>query len=429
MLSILLKSPSSSLESFLLHSARLPVAGRFSYPPAISSSPTSANSPQSEADIGLQNPGSRSRLSSAKVNYLDLASSSTPAVGDGSRVSAKRQVDEGKSNDRQIKSPRRRVAARSTFEWRGASISQVLGSPPPSSKAEGVEICAINIFSQDVGCGLGLGLTIPPTLAKVPRSTDEKRIIPITEVAPGSLSSPNSSSQLPTSSTAEIPTPTRATAAQAKYPPGLGNGRPPRASRTRLSSIPEGIEAHPIDAPLHAELGLGLPSVLHQAVQPASSSSQTPASPRPKMPFKARLESTVHQLFGGKFAKRALCANPGARSPSVEEKGCKGRTASWVQQQQQHRQSSAPSPIASPIPTPMPTANPTPTPIPRRAQMSPMMLLAAQSVMEDQRKFRKKEKITSPMSPMMRLASQVVDELQEEQRREQTQIKKSRFLF
>ncbi|KAF7376423.1 hypothetical protein MSAN_00057800 [Mycena sanguinolenta] len=233
---------------------------------------------------------------------------------------------------------------------------------------------------------------------------------------------------------AEIPAPIRSGPAhqtQAKYA-GLGHGLPShmRASRKRLSSIPEEVEAT-INVSQHADLGLGHPSsVLRQTVQKHSSSSpqqnSAPAlSPRAKTPFKSRLESTVHQLFSTrKFGKRTLFSIPEARSPDAvaeAENGSKGRTASWVEQQQrqlqqkQQRMSSASSTDTDTSPSPSSS----------RLQMSPIMLLAAQSIMEEDRKFRKKEGLegVAPMSPTMRLASQMV-ELQEEERKLQKLQKK-----
>jgi hypothetical protein len=147
--------------------------------------------------------------------------------------------------------------------------------------------------------------------------------------------------------------------------------------------------------------------------------------------MKSRLQSTAHELFNTrKFVKRVLFPIPEARSREASaeghahattegiEKGM-GKTAAAVdQQQQQQRQTSS------------------------RLQMSPAMLLAAQSILEEDKKFRKKEgleKSQTTMSPTMRFASQAI-QAQEEQRRNRKmelrqaglakkESKKFRFLF
>jgi hypothetical protein len=143
----------------------------------------------------------------------------------------------------------------------------------------------------------------------------------------------------------------------------------------------------------------------------------------------SRLESTMHELFGArKSAKRPLdpIAEARSREPSAEgsagkEKESNGRTASWVEQQQQQREQRKPSP---------------------GSRMSPAMLLAAQSILDEERKLRKKQgldKVAAPMSSAMRFVSQVVEEQEEQRRREKAeqkqaslpraQSKKFKFLF
>ncbi|KAJ6594221.1 hypothetical protein B0H19DRAFT_1094497 [Mycena capillaripes] len=453
MLPFTLSSSSTDLESLLLSSPKSPrtfIAGRLSYP-AIRL-PSSLNSPQLESDIGLQSPTSLSDLSAAQVTYSDLVASShhvawpsTSILGAGPRVTVPHQEDGGKSsNDKGTSgSTKRPTAPKRSFSngW-CASILQVLASPQ-TSNVEGVEICPIDIFNRASGVGLGLGLTAPLSLVDVPRSTDEYTLIPIKEVAPGSLSrsSPEASSPHFTASSPDInyaaaspspiatipvPTavPTPATAPQTKYE-GLGHGLPSHmrdGARMRLPSIPEEVAA---SAPTnkvgqHAGLGLGLPSSLRNGVR--THASEPSSSPRTLAPLKSRLQSTVHDLFSTrKFPKRNLFSIPEVRSPEMSAGGHphtaaaageeKGKTRAAAEQQQR---------------------KPTPRP-----QMSPVMLLAAQSVLEEDRKFRKKEGLDEkPMSSTtVRLASQVL-QAQEEQTKfiKQAGLRKAsprkfRFLF
>ncbi|KAJ6587213.1 hypothetical protein DFH09DRAFT_1142903 [Mycena vulgaris] len=465
MLSPMFSSSSTGLEALLLYSPgspRFSVAGRLSYSAApphsfFQSPPTS---PQPEADIGLHSPRSLSDLSNARVTYSDLIASSqcfewpsTPQLGAGPRVPVQHKMNGGKPSVAEqgvTSSPRKRLR-RSLSGGRCASISQLLSSPSLSINSnafEGIEICPINIFSPAAGVGLGLGLTMPPSLVTVPRSTDEFTIIPITEIAPGSLSSlsaspPESPAYSPNSSYAsdssESPSPitefpprfpafnpplsaavwepiapaSPTDAGQIKYE-GLSHGLPSHmrgGARARLSSIPEeetDVKGTPSPTKLaqHAGLGLGLPSSLRAA-------AQQPASTSPKAPFKSRLQSTVQELFSTrKFAKRPLFSIPEARSREAsaeaakpEEKG-KAKTQAGQQQQQERKPSARP-------------------------HMSPAMRLAAESILEEDRKFRKKEgldkvpKSLGEMSPTMRL----VHEEDQKFRKQAGADRKSRFKF
>ncbi|KAJ7902163.1 hypothetical protein B0H14DRAFT_2670204 [Mycena olivaceomarginata] len=423
----MLSSPSTRLESLLLCSPRSPCfpVARLSYPTDTSPYLPSARSPQLESDIGLQSPSSFSSLSSARLTCSDLTSlsqhldiSSTPKLRAGPRVS---EGEAGKSDKKQTGDSRRRIAARTAgpSQWRCASISQVLASSP-LPYVEGTEIRAVDIFSQGFGAGLGLGLTTPLTLVDTPRSTDEYRLIPITEVAPGSFSRPKPVSDA-SSSQQLVWSETSGPAFIHAYA-GLGHGLPShmRGARARLSSIPEEVEAKtmaalPIiddEASQHTRRGLGFPSVLRQAVQrhasPSASGPAPASSPRPLM---SRLESTMHELFSArKSAKRPLdpIAEARSREPGGKEKESNGRTASWQREQRK------PSPSS---------------------RMSPAMLLAAQSILDEERKLRKKQgldKVAAPMSSAMRFVSQVVEEQEEQRRREnlpRAQSKKFKFLF
>ncbi|KAJ7187933.1 hypothetical protein C8R46DRAFT_1053100 [Mycena filopes] len=200
-------------------------------------------------------------------------------------------------------------------------------------------------------------------------------------------------------------------------------------TRARLPSIPEEdsvavVSKQPAPAPAaskanaqHAGLGLGLPSALRQALRNQSSPKPTSAESTSPTPVKKwRLQSTVHELFSTrKFAKRPLFPIHEARSREasaetsggVEEKGAgtgKERASSAATEQERR-----PS---------------------QRLQMSPAMLLAAQSILEEDKKFRRKEGLDKPktlkrkqggvpqptststlMSPTMRLASQVEEQM------------------
>ncbi|KAJ7497600.1 hypothetical protein FB451DRAFT_1550426 [Mycena latifolia] len=464
--STLLTSSSTGLESLLLcspGSPRFSIAGRLSYstapPHSFFLSPTT--SPQPESDIGLQSPGSLAHLSNAKVTYSDLIASSkglqwssTPKLGAGPLVA---NTSRKSSNGHGVtSSPRRRFAARKNpFDGRYASISQVLSSPCQSNAFEGAEICPIDLFA---GAGLGLGLAVPLPLANVPRSTDEFTIIPITEVAPGSLSRSRAPpTQLPASpvyspssvytpdslaSLSPIPEPPRrspvfnatlnaavsespaASPAHTQYE-DLGHGLPSHmrgsGSRLRLPSTTEAeheTQAASTRLPQHVGLGLGLPSALRSAMQPQASPEppSSPKSPAPT-PLKSRLQSTVHELFSTrKFAKRPLFTIPEARSreasaegratmPVIEvkaEENGKGKTKAGQQQQKSGQGSGRP-------------------------HMSPAMRLAAESILQEDRKFRKKEGLKGevPMSPTMRL----VQEEGRKFRKQEGAEKKSKFKF
>ncbi|KAJ7091108.1 hypothetical protein C8R44DRAFT_990445 [Mycena epipterygia] len=469
-----LSSTSTGLESVLLCTPRSPrfsVAGRFSY--STSSFAQLADSPELESDIGLQNPRSPSDLSNTRITYSDVLASShcftwpsSPELETSARVPVQRQADApagGKSSmENKVASGSRRrrgpvgwcapisqflFSPSFSFETNAVEIcvpiSQFLSSPSLPFETNAVEICAIDIFSQTAGVGLGLGLTMPLLLVQSPRSTHELTVVPST-AAQGSICSSASTSpsvsstasspsfiyptdplaplsppprfspvfnSTPSAVVSESPSPVPASPADPSPSPtkydGLGHGLPSHmrgsASRLRLSSIPEEepeakLAPAPIKLAQHAGVGLGLPPALRSTVQKKPNS---PASPQTK-PLKSRLQSTVHELFSTrKFAKRPLFSIPEARSREVsaEEHEARGSAVNATEK----GKGKAPA-----VP-----------------HMSPAMRLAAQSIIEEDRKFRKKEGLARgpTMSPTMRLAAQMVRD--EHLREEQEQEKKS----
>ncbi|KAJ6464656.1 hypothetical protein C8R47DRAFT_1079597 [Mycena vitilis] len=175
---------------------------------------------------------------------------------------------------------------------------------------------------------------------------------------------------------------------------GPSNGVPSSmrvSTRRRLGSIPE--EEVECKSPSPTSLtrmkagqhgGMGLAAEMRRDAQRPKATSQPPTSPIPSprtaAPLKSRLKATMQKLFNTrKFAKQTQLAIPEARA----REGEKG------------------------------------------AKMSSVMLLAAQSFLEEDRKFRKKERAyisEMPGSSTVRLSGQVL-QVQEEQRRERKQAR------
>ncbi|KAJ7602088.1 hypothetical protein DFH06DRAFT_1398917 [Mycena polygramma] len=185
--------------------------------------------------------------------------------------------------------------------------------------------------------------------------------------------------------------------APSKYA-GLSYGVPSHmhvsGTRRRLASISEEEVECTFSPPVmkavqHTDLGRNIPSEVRkdgQCLKAADEPLTSPIpSPRTAAPLKSRLISTMQKLFNTrKFAKRTLLAIPEARcrEPSAREKGSSNG-----------------------------------------AQMSSVMLMAAQSILEEDRKFRKKERMSEvPRSSTARLASQVL-QVQEEERKERKQAR------
>ncbi|KAJ7656775.1 hypothetical protein DFH06DRAFT_1328322 [Mycena polygramma] len=175
---------------------------------------------------------------------------------------------------------------------------------------------------------------------------------------------------------------------------GLSHGVPSHVddsgTRRRLGSIPEEEVECTFSPPFikagkHTDLGRNVPSEVRKDGQCQKASDQPIPSPRTAAPLKSRLKSTMQKFFNTrKFEKRTLLAIPEAqcREPSAREKGSSNG-----------------------------------------AQMSSVMLMAAQSILEEDRKFRKKERMSEvPRSSTARLASQVL-QVQEEERKERKQAR------
>ncbi|KAJ7451715.1 hypothetical protein B0H11DRAFT_2074780 [Mycena galericulata] len=500
-------SSSSALEMLLFSpgSPRFSLAGRLSSitasPPVFFPSPNSLVQP--EADIGLQSPGSISEMSDAKITYADILASShtfdwptTPRLGAGPQLPDQLHSEGGKSSHESSAAKRCLTARRDSSDGRCASFSQVLfpflsaevcacsallklivlTSYQPRA-SEGVHISPVDLFHPTVG--LGLGLTLPLSLVEVSDESLPLSPSPIAEptrhVSSGSSKSVETTA--PTAvvaSTSSAVEPPVITSSSGRYA-GLGHGLPPhlrapQAARPRLPSIPEDAAITNTSVPVnklaqHAGLGLGRPSVLRKAAYEAASSSSSSAPvPAPTAdteskaaitatPLKTRIQSTVHELFSTrKFPKRALFAIPEARSREAsteagEKKGAKGKGREMNDKserkagQQQHGAQSQRSAHSNGEGS---------ASIGPRLQMSPMMRLAAQSVLEEERKLRKKAEKRARaqheevrpvvMSPMMRFASLAVQELEEEKaaarelkEKEKTQRrqagKEKRFLF
>ncbi|KAJ6476056.1 hypothetical protein C8R47DRAFT_664809 [Mycena vitilis] len=397
--SMLLSSSSPQLESLLLSSANpasLPNAGQLSYNAPLQPS----NSPRVECDTGV--PAMSSDL---EVTYADLTSAqhitcpSAPLVGASPLGMVPRQ-------EASVAGSKRFAARRSFSQGRCSSILQVLASAPSQSNAAaGVEIRPIDIFNQAGGVGLGLGLTAPlplfapkesvvveaaprPFLCSNPDAASPQSVSSGSSTpSPRSISSAASSPSPVCASPAPIPAPAAAVPTPSKYA-GLSHGVPSHmaasGTRRRLASIPEEVECTP----------RGLPFDLCKDVkQPAAASTSRIPSPRTAATRKARLQSNLHEFFHTrKFAKRVSAAIPEARS----------------------REASVSSSTGAP-------------------QMSAVMLMAAQSVLEEDRKFRKKERMSDvPVAQStVRLASQVlqVQEAQEKQRKQEKGAAPKKFLF
>ncbi|KAJ6625857.1 hypothetical protein B0H10DRAFT_2001084 [Mycena sp. CBHHK59/15] len=414
MLSAMLSSSSACLESFLLSSPagpRFPVVGRPSY--SIGSAGRSClqsplNSPELESDIGLQSPCSFSDVSNARITHTELLPSSqpinlpsTPKLGPGFRMPIQGQEAGGRSSGCKVTSSGRRrpTPARKASFGRCASISQVPpfepslapeSSPLKLEAERGASIYPKDIFSQASGPGLGLGITLPLFRVDLRRSTDEYKIIPITEVASGSiassirasssqpiaaapalratdsLESPSPIAPLPSrfsvfnsapgnqlaeAPRSPVPAPTppiAAEASQARYG-RLGHGLPSHmrdgSACARLSSIPE-------DPPVPSKQAQRLET--GPELSWTSRSSQEPA-PSSKTPPRHRAESASPMFF---------CARRFMNSA--------------------RRMSAGNVPIAS--------------------GMSPAMLLAMQSVQREDVEFRKKEGLP-PLEGMEKVPS------------------------
>ncbi|KAJ7666653.1 hypothetical protein DFH06DRAFT_1322626 [Mycena polygramma] len=180
--------------------------------------------------------------------------------------------------------------------------------------------------------------------------------------------------------------------APSKYA-GLSDGMPSymhvSGTRRRLGSVPEGEVECKFSSPSiktghHADLGPSLATEVRKHAQCQMAANQPPTSlipsPRTAAPLKSRIKATAQKLFNTrKFAKRTQLAIPEARSrePSAGE-----------------------------------------TSLPNGAKMSSVMLMAAQSILEEDRKLRRKERVSeAPTSSTVWLASQVL-QVQEEQRKE-----------
>lgn len=364
---------------------------------------------------------------------------------------------------------RRKFAARDSFRGRCASTSQGSFSSSSPDSLEGIDICPIDPFA---GNYLGLGLTLPLTLADVPRSTDEFTIIPITQVAPGSFSysrpspthllspahhlsflgaldsdsdwSPSSSSIPerqprfnvinPTIYSAIYPAVSDSALVHRADAPntyeGLGHGRPSHMhdTRPRLSSIPEEIRPSPPPTKLaqHVGLGLGLPSVLHDAMQPqVSPEPSSPPAPVAPLSVKARLQSTVHELFTTrKFSKRELHPIPEARSREGSAQGRDATSPSTPPDIAAEDTTNRKSPtVHASQPAEQQERKPSGSGS-ERARASPAMLLAAESILAEDRKLRKKEGLPDAEGPTMRLVQDLGV-----RRKSAKQAEKSRFKF
>ncbi|KAJ7656350.1 hypothetical protein DFH06DRAFT_1132296 [Mycena polygramma] len=157
-------------------------------------------------------------------------------------------------------------------------------------------------------------------------------------------------------------------------------------TRRRLGSIPEEeVECKSTSSSIKAGQHPGLSAKVCEKVHCQKDTTQPPTSPIPSprtaAPLKSRLKATMQKLFNTrKFAKRTQLAIPEARSWEGE----KGISSNG-------------------------------------AKMSSVMLMAAQSILEEDRKLRKKDRASeAPGSSTVQLASQVL-QVQEEQRKERKQ--------
>ncbi|KAJ7165477.1 hypothetical protein C8R43DRAFT_1164715 [Mycena crocata] len=238
--------------------------------------------------------------------------------------------------------------------------------------------------------------------ATVPRSSESKSSASPSPVAKRPASHPSDSGSLVSpsqvaqrvrtvfnSSNAVLSTPAAVPASaseprQSTYG-GLGHGFPSHlrdsGSYTHLPSIPEDRPLDIYHTPRKPAQHAGLPSPPRRADAPLPS-----ASVSAHIPLRKRLLTTVHGLFSPRrAAKRPVFSIPEFRS---QEASAAQSTVKGTGQQQP-----APQRVHTP--------------------MSPMMLLAAQSILEEDRKCRKKEG-RGKLGPkngaqMSRLAAQVAN--------------------
>ncbi|KAJ7165479.1 hypothetical protein C8R43DRAFT_986499 [Mycena crocata] len=237
--------------------------------------------------------------------------------------------------------------------------------------------------------------------AAVPRSSDLKSSASPSPVAkrPASHPSDSGSSVSPSqvaqtvfnSSNALLSTPAAVPASaseprQLKYT-GLGHSLPPHSrdsvsydSYTHLPSIPEDrpLDIYHTPRKLDQRAGLGAP---RNSPSPPSPSTSVSAH----IPLMKRLQTTIHGLLRTRrLVKRPLFSNSIAefrsREVSVTQSKVNWKAVPGQQQQRVH------------------------------TTMSPMMLLAAQSILEEDRKIRKKDGLGKHGASMSRLASQVARE-------------------
>ncbi|KAJ7072030.1 hypothetical protein C8F01DRAFT_1102250 [Mycena amicta] len=422
--SVLPSSSSALLESVLIFtpgSPRFSVAGRLSYL-AASNSPhmffTSKHSTiqQPESDIGLQSPGTISAVSDARVTYSDLAASSssswdaTPDLGVQPRT-----------QPRTSRSSRRRSSLRmDVTDGKCASIEQVMSTS--ISDAGVIEIRPMDLFHRGLGVGLGLSMQIPVS-SKAPRSascqSDESRIVPIIEVPKGSLAAQRLGPDVklePTQSHTDIPTTPRR--------PSLVHSNGLVEALRRLSEQPTptmGTTAPPQTVFTGLGLGLGVgPHILPQLCRNFESDAEeteddsdieiilNTKSPEP-VPTKAQ----QHEKLGRGFPRRSRLRD--TRNPDTTS----NRTLFIIPEARSASTSRDGSVAAHTSKSPEPRAQP---------GMSPIMLLAAQSFLEEDKKFRKKEglgKADRNASPTMK---KLVEEVKaEEERLRSRQTKKFGF--
>ncbi|KAF7321914.1 hypothetical protein MKEN_00713600 [Mycena kentingensis (nom. inval.)] len=420
----MLSSYSSStalLETFVLlspGSPRFSVAGRLSYSMSSNSphaffSPPSKSSPEPESDIGLQSPRTIAAVCTIPITHANLvASSRTPPIPSRAHRRASR-VRHSSSSFRR----------RDATDGRCASISQILATDIDEAL---IEICPRNLFKCGQATGLGLSIQIPlPTPKPTARCSSEEDciVVPIIDVAPGSLataSSEDNRSIVPvarsmssesslhplgvkiSSQSCSLSVDKSAVPATVPSPPsteqvfsgiGLGLGEP---------GAPQEEDADGADADMiakekqHVQLGLGLPSTFRereQAVSKKQSVSSPAASPTAtNRTTKARVQSTNVQ-----DRKRTLFVIP---------------------------ETQATKPAALNLAIPTNSSSPTAPP-----SLSPVMLAAAQSILAEDRKFRKKEGLGNRnASPTM---NKLVEQVKAEEKKKKMEKGKGgrRFKF
>ncbi|KAJ7282928.1 hypothetical protein C8J57DRAFT_1710989 [Mycena rebaudengoi] len=444
-----LSSSATCLETLLLSSppvAHPSASGQSSYSSRTTGrffiySPTP--SPEVGSDIGLQSPRTLSDLSNVKVTYSDLVASSqssdwpsTPKLGAGPRIS-RNKAAECPSRQQIATDMRRLLKSRRTLcGERCTEIPQLVArprQPEPSSFTSdffhGTPIVPIDIFSPAAGIGLGLGRPVP--LPSIPRSTEEFHIIPIIDVAPGSISWSASTSPGPSNDTSALrsyepvllasPSPiaqlprrfsvfdsfstppsetsdsqhdaflasAKADLSNTKYN-GLGHGLPSRmrsssdGARPRMPSISES-EAGDSDEEEEEEVEIVINGV---RVGPSKQAQQAglglglPSTLRSALgkihqspdssPEQAEATRHAHNL---RSAKRVLFSIPEVRSreASAEEREKRREERKNVEQQKPkpNREKAKEEPVYR--------------------RMSPAMRLASEAVRREDEKFRKKE--------------------------------------